>query len=181
MRRAFDTTEAPARALAGCLTDLAALLEGASDLDYQARPDGGVSGSVGAHVRHCLDHVRAVVDAANRGRLLSYDGRERDTALEQNRPLGILALRQHADRLDALVDCPADQPMRLEAHVDCTRGAVEVTSSLGRELVFVLQHTIHHQAIVALLLAARGIAIPPRFGYAPSTVRRHAEQLACAR
>ena len=57
--------------------------------------------------------------------------------------------------------------VRLEAsQVDYRHGAaVEVTSvTLGRELVFVLQHTIHHQAIVALLLAARGIAIPPRFG-----------------
>lgn len=180
MGRAFDTTRVPALALTGCLMDLAALLDGASDLDYRARPDGGVSGSVGAHVRHCLDHVRAVLDGA-KGGLLSYDCRERDTALEHNRTLGILALRQQGDRLDALVDCPADHPMRLEAQVDCSGGAVEVTSSLGRELVFVLQHTIHHQAIVALLLAARGIAIPPRFGYAPSTVRRHAEQLACAR
>jgi uncharacterized damage-inducible protein DinB len=180
MRRAFDTTGAPALALAGCLMDVAALLEGATDLDYRTRPDGGVSGSVGAHVRHCLDHVRALLDAA-RGGLLSYDGRERDKALEHDRALGILALRQQADRLGDLIDCPADQPMRLEAQVDCSGAAVEVTSSLGRELVFVLQHTIHHQAIVALLLAARGIAIPPRFGYAPSTVRRHAEQLACAR
>jgi hypothetical protein len=65
--------------------------------------------------------------------------------------------------------------------VDCHGATVEVASSLGRELVFVLQHTIHHQAIVALLLAARGVTIPPRFGYAPSTVTRHAEQLASAR
>jgi len=160
--------------------DLAALLEDASDLDYRARPDAAVSGSVGGHVRHCLDHVRAVLDGAKAGRL-SYDCRERDTDVERNRTLGILALRQQADRLDALVDSPADRPMRLEAQVDCSGGAVEVTSSLGRELLFVLQHTIHHQAIVALLLAARGITIPPRFGYAPSTIRRHAEQLACAR
>jgi uncharacterized damage-inducible protein DinB len=180
MGRVFDTTGVPALALAGCLMELAGLLEAASDLDYRARPEGGVSGSVGAHVRHCLDHVRAVLDAA-KGGLLSYDCRERDTAVEDDRTLGIVALRQHSGRLDALADCPADQPMRLEAQVDCSGDAVEVTSSLGRELVFVLQHTIHHQAIVALLLAARGIAIPPRFGYAPSTIRRHARQLACAR
>jgi uncharacterized damage-inducible protein DinB len=180
MGRAFDTTGVPARALAGCLMDLATLLEGASDLDYGARPEGGVSGSVGAHVRHCLDHVRAVVDAAKHG-MLSYDSRERDTALEHGRTLGIRALREQGHRLEALVDCPSDRPMCLEAQVDCNGGAVEVTSSLGRELVFVLQHTIHHQAIVALLLAARGISIPPRFGYAPSTVRRHAAQLAAAR
>jgi uncharacterized damage-inducible protein DinB len=159
---------------------VATLLDVTSDLDYQSRPEGGVSGSVGAHVRHCLDHVRAVIDAAE-GARLSYDHRDRDTALEHNRTRGILALRQLGHRLEALVGRPADQPMCLEAQVDCDGDAVEVASSLGRELVFVLQHTIHHQAIVALLLAARGVAIPPRFGYAPSTVRRHAEQFACAR
>ena len=179
MGRAFDTTRLTARALASCLTDLATLLDATSDLDYVTRPDGGTSGSVGAHVRHCLDHVRAVLDAAEGG-LLSYDGRERDQALEQRRTLGILALHQQSARLEALVGRPADQPIHLAAQVDYRGGSVEVTSSLGRELVFVLQHTIHHQAIVALLLAARGIAIPPRFGYAPSTVRRHVARLACA-
>jgi uncharacterized damage-inducible protein DinB len=180
MGRAFDTTNVPALALAGCFRDMAALLDGTSDLDYLSRPERGVSGSVGAHVRHCLDHVRALLDAATGG-LLSYDCRERDTAIEHNRTLGILALRQQGARLEAMAGGPADQPVRLQALVDTCGGTVEVSSSLGRELVFVLQHTIHHQAIVALLLAARGIAIPPHFGYAPSTARRRAERQACAR
>jgi hypothetical protein len=180
MGRAFDTTNVPALALAGCLMDLAALLEGTSDLDYLSRPDRGQSGSVGAHVRHCLDHVRAVVDAAAGG-VLSYDCRERDTAIEHNRTLGMHALRQRGAQLKALAGGPSDRPVRLQALVDAAGGTVEVSSSLGRELVFVLQHTIHHQAIIGLLLATRGIAIPPRFGYAPSTVRRQAERLACAR
>jgi uncharacterized damage-inducible protein DinB len=162
------------------LTDLATLLEGTPDLAYVSRPEGGVSGSVGAHVRHCLDHVRAVLDAAE-GARLSYDHRERDTVLENDRTLGILALRHQSHRLEALAGRPADQPMRLDAQVACDGATVDVASSLGRELVFVLQHTIHHQAIVALLLAARGVAIPPRFGYAPSTIKRHAEQYASAR
>jgi len=101
----------PALALAGCLTDVARLLEVTPDLDYLARPEGGVSGSVGAHVRHCLDHVRAVLDAAE-GARLSYDHRERDTALEDDRTRGILALRQLGSRLEALVGRPAHQPMR---------------------------------------------------------------------
>ena len=93
MGQAFDTTKVPALALAVRLMDMATLLGDTSDLDYLSRPDGGVSGSVGAHVRHCLDHVRAVVHAAEGG-VLSYDRRERDTAIEHNRTLGILALRQ---------------------------------------------------------------------------------------
>jgi uncharacterized damage-inducible protein DinB len=46
---------------------------------------------------------------------------------------------------------------------------VSLTTSLARELVFALQHTIHHQAIVAVLLHEQGIAAPAEFGYAPST------------
>jgi uncharacterized damage-inducible protein DinB len=180
MGRAFDTTNLPALALAACLMDMATLLDGTSDLDYHSRPEGGVSGSVGGHVRHCLDHVRAVLDAAAGG-LLSYDCRARDTVIEHNRTLGIQALRQQGRRLEAMAGGPANQPVRLQALVDTSGATVEVSSSLGRELVFVLQHTIHHQAIVALLLAARGIEIPPQFGYAPSTARRRRERLACAR
>jgi uncharacterized damage-inducible protein DinB len=176
----FDTTNVPALALAGCLMDMATLLDGTSDPDYLSRPDGGVSGSVGAHVRHCLDHVRALLDAAAGG-VLSYDRRERDPAVEHGRMQGILALNQQRERLVAMVGRAADQPVRLEALVDGAGGTVEVSSSLGRELVFMLQHTIHHQAIVALLLAGRGVAIPSRFGYAPSTLRRRAELPTCAR
>ena len=46
-----------------------------------------------------------------------------------------------------------------------------VSAGITLTMVFVLQHTIHHQALVALLLAARGVAVPHTFGYAPSTPR----------
>ena len=46
-----------------------------------------------------------------------------------------------------------------------------VTTSLARELVFALQHTIHHQAIIAVLLQQVGVQTPARFGYAPATPR----------
>lgn len=46
-------------------------------------------------------------------------------------------------------------------------------STLARELAFVMSHTIHHQAIVALLLEQQGGGVPDeRFGYAPSTPHR---------
>jgi uncharacterized damage-inducible protein DinB len=159
-----------ARALADCVDELALLVERTTDADYVATPPGGVSGSIGAHVRHCLDHVQAVLEAMPGG-TMSYDRRGRQVALEQRRDLAAEALRAAVARLDGLGREAADAPVTLVTQVDRSGGRVRVASSLGRELVFALQHTIHHQATVAVLLSERGVTVPPAFGYAPSTPR----------
>ena len=51
---------------------------------------------------------------------------------------------------------------------------VTAVTSVGRELAFVMSHTIHHLAVIALLLRDLGIEVPPRFGYAPTTPTRSA-------
>ena len=163
------TGRAAADALARSLDELASLVEATSDEDFVAQPPGGVSGSIGAHVRHCLDHVDAVLEAAPGG-MMTYDHRRRRTALEGCRHLAAAALRIAVARLDAVRD-RADVPIVLVSQVDRAGAQVRVASSLGRELVFALQHTIHHQAVVAVLLADRGVRVPPTFGYAPSTPR----------
>jgi uncharacterized damage-inducible protein DinB len=45
-------------------------------------------------------------------------------------------------------------------------------STLARELAFVLNHTIHHQAMIGLLASLHGCDVPDGFGYAPSTPRQ---------
>jgi len=45
-------------------------------------------------------------------------------------------------------------------------------STLGRELAFVNSHTIHHQALIAVLLELSGVQVPDHLGLAPSTPRR---------
>jgi uncharacterized damage-inducible protein DinB len=167
---AVQTTTTPAHAVARCLTELAALLGRTSDSVYVSRPPGDLSGSIGAHVRHCLDHVLAVLDAGPSG-VMSYDGRRRQRALEESRANGIAALRAAIARLEGVGSSADDRPLRLDAQLDRDGACVQVSSSVARELVFVLQHTIHHQAMVALLLADHGVAVPKTFGYAPSTPR----------
>jgi hypothetical protein len=46
-------------------------------------------------------------------------------------------------------------------------------STFARELAFVVSHTIHHQAIIGLLMAIHGRPVPDRFGHSPSTPVRH--------
>jgi uncharacterized damage-inducible protein DinB len=40
-----------------------------------------------------------------------------------------------------------------------------------RELAFVISHTVHHQALIAVLVALAGGEIPEAFGLAPTTPR----------
>ena len=40
-------------------------------------------------------------------------------------------------------------------------------STLGRELAYVNSHTIHHQALIAVLLELAGVPVPDHLGLAP--------------
>jgi uncharacterized damage-inducible protein DinB len=53
--------------------------------------------------------------------------------------------------------------------VDCRGARLSAPSSVGRELAFVVSHTIHHLAVIAFLLRDLSIEVPSRFGYAPTT------------
>ena len=58
--------------------------------------------------------------------------------------------------------------------------AVKLESSAGREFSFVLSHTIHHDALVGVIVRSLGREPPVEFGCAPSTLRYKAGRL-CAR
>jgi uncharacterized damage-inducible protein DinB len=171
MTSPLDAMTVTVLALIERLEDLADLLDRTSDFDYRWTPPGGVSGSVGAHVRHVLDHVTALI-AVDRGGTLTYDHRQRDAALEQSRLVGIAALARAATDLRVRIDYWTERPVALQAIVRRGGPALAIATSLGREVVFVLQHTIHHQALIALLLNERGVTLPTQFGYAPSTPMR---------
>jgi len=165
---ALDSTATASAALTRSLDELADLLDATTDETYVWKPDGGVSGSIGAHIRHVLDHVRVIVERPMQ-RTVTYDRRQRDTAVEHSRQEGVSALRRTAHRLRAAMDAQHDEMLILEALVERGQPPIAVTTSLARELVFALQHTIHHQAIIAVLLHEIGVSTPTQFGYAPST------------
>jgi uncharacterized damage-inducible protein DinB len=74
--------------------------------------------------------------------------------------------------VEDLDDVPFDRPVRLHLVTDANRTGTEVVTTVGREVAYVVQHTIHHCALIAVLLERAGLTPPPRFGYAPSTPSR---------
>lgn len=169
---ATDAVEAsPVAALRDRLGELMRLVLTLSPAAYCARTSR-VSGSVGEHVRHVLDHLSSLV-AACPPAVLSYDHRTRGTAVEADPSAAAREMMRLDAALERWADRSLDEPVAVAAVMSTDGQSVTGWSTLARELAFVMSHTIHHQAIVALLLEQQGSHVPDeRFGYAPSTPQR---------
>ncbi|HEX8027101.1 MAG TPA: hypothetical protein VF491_01500 [Vicinamibacterales bacterium] len=168
-------------ALAAVLDDLAAVVGSLSDTQYVDSAIPGVSGSVGSHVRHCLDHVGSLEQSLTTG-VVNYDARERDALVEQDRMLARSLLVSARRRVASLPCDVLTRPVVVRTLMHARMPAVEVLSSLGREVSFVIAHTIHHCATIAVLAGVTADRLPQRFGLAPSTPSMPAAmRLACAR
>ncbi|MCB1237089.1 MAG: hypothetical protein KDM91_18620 [Verrucomicrobiae bacterium] len=145
---------------------------------YSAPHANCFGGSIGGHIRHCLEHFeqfRAGLESGD----IDYDARQRGTP-EESDPA------RATDRLGELAEWFARQeedggiaPNRpVRVRVDCGTGSeCREGSTVGRELQFLVSHTVHHFAIIAIMCEAQGIRVSPDFGIAPSTLK-HQRSLA---
>jgi len=164
-------------ALQAHLYSLGRLVESLGEHTYRAAPRAS-SGSAGEHVRHCLDHARALISGMGE-RQMSYDSRLRGTAVETDPRAAGAEIGRLCAALDHLDADHMTTPLTLETQTHRDAPPIRVETTIGRELAFVAQHTLHHCATLAVLLEGMGIAVPERFGYAPSTpaARRSATTL----
>lgn len=161
-----------AHLIARQLDDIAAVVMATDEATYVARPIGEVSGSIGEHVRHCLDHIGALV-AATGSRPLSYDRRDRGTTVERDPAEALRLIMRLKSAVDRWGDRAIDEPICVVSMLTTAGESVTGWSTLGRELAFVNSHTIHHKAMIAVLLSLAGAEVPDRFGLAPATPTRH--------
>ena len=173
------TLAAPVRPLAGLLQQMRSTIEQMDDETYSMPAPGRSSGGVGGHVRHCLDHVAALVTATRTG-VVEYDRRRRGTDVEHCRMAAIHQIDELAELLAALDSSVLDEPLLVETQIDPSGAMILTRSSVCREVAFVISHTIHHNAIVAQLLAGRELELDARFGMAPATPVE-SQVTACAR
>jgi hypothetical protein len=141
------------------------------DAEAFACPIPPVASSIGAHVRHALDFVKALLRGLDSGRI-DYDARERDERLERDPARAVEVLRALVARLDALPAAAHERALLVRHEAAPGTPAAEGwhRSSLARELDFLASHTIHHYALVALALRLRGIDPGAELGVAPSTL-----------
>lgn len=138
------------------------------------------AGTVGAQLRHFLEFPTRLLAGLPDGRI-DYDRRERDENLERDPALLRAAFVDVECRLRALADdgdLDADVEVRHDTAPDLE--GVWSRSTLGRELRFVCSHSIHHLALVALVLRSHGHEPDAELGVAPSTLAHRRSAASCA-
>jgi hypothetical protein len=124
---------------------------------------------VGAQYRHVLEHYEAFLRGVPDGRV-NYDERPRDQMIEASRSRALAATQECLAALERLSG-GSDGPLMVQMDVGGGPEAPDWrASSVGRELQFLLSHTVHHYALIKLLLADAGPCLDTEFGVAPSTL-----------
>ncbi len=135
--------------------------------------DKGLFGqaSAGAHLRHVLDAYRCFLMGLDSA-LVDYDARERDRRIETDRDVAAGAIAHLIDRLSGLPEDVLERELKVQVDTAAwEQGKTLWTrSTAARELQFLLSHTVHHYALIALILRGHGYDPGPEFGVAPSTL-----------
>lgn len=126
--------------------------------------------SIGKHCRHIHDFLYTLCTGVHTQQL-DYSRRDRKPELEKNPRYLAETLRV---RLNELKDFPFHHKVYVLPDYGPQRPShpSKHLSTFGRELLFVIHHTIHHMAMIKMGVKQldSSILLPAEFGLAPSTI-----------
>ena len=129
--------------------------------------------TIGQHVRHIIELYICLYNGYETG-VVNYDKRKRDIRIETDKDLAIELMEMITSNLDKF-----NKDLLLEASYENHSAAVPVATNYYREIIYNLEHTVHHMALVRVgIYEVSTIAIPDDFGVATSTLKYRKE---CAR
>jgi hypothetical protein len=137
---------------------------------YASRAAPAFAAHAGPHLRHVIEHYEALLLRPQRA-VVDYDNRPRDRELERCTLRARARLQQLRARLAGLSALGLDEPISVVARCGVA-GECELRtrSSVGRELMFLASHAVHHFAVLRLACAPHGVALCATFGKAPATL-----------
>ncbi len=123
--------------------------------------------TIGQHIRHILEFYIELNNGYRSG-LIDYNGRKRDQNLQTIRESAITKIQQirniiMLENKELIVTVDFDSDKEIIPHVP---------SNYFRELMYNLEHTIHHMALIRVGISLiTSIQLPEDFGFAPSTIK----------
>ena len=147
------------------LADLEDVLLRLDDRQYTMPSSHVFNATIGQHTRHIIELFQCLYDGYD-SRTICYDKRRRDKNIETDRTLAVWCMSSIA----ANVDRP-DVALSLEVAAGNEIPEV-VNSNFLRELLYNLEHAIHHMALIRVAInELTDIVVPHTFGVAPSTIK----------
>lgn len=155
------------------LEQLLQVLAQINALDYKKELSVFENVSIGQHVRHILEFYKCLL-VSTKDNLVDYDQRKRDLEIEQNLNYAVNQCQNIIELLDHHTSNNS-----IEVNIDLPNNQqFKVQSTFERELAYLLEHTIHHFAIIKIgVLHHFGyVVFPEGFGLAYSTQKHRNTQ-----
>jgi hypothetical protein len=133
--------------------------------------------SVGSHVRHIIEFYDLLLQSPREGRL-NYNQRPHSHQLEESPVKAAHKLEEIVNGLDSL---PLDSPLLLETSLSPKENdTIVIPSNYPRELLYNLEHAIHHMATIRIGIGSLcpELPLPKQFGVAQATIRHQKNQVA---
>ena len=157
------------------LDQMVAVIEQIDDTDF-VKPSTALSGSsIGQHFRHAIEFFECLSSGYDQG-MVCYDHRDHDKNIETSTVLAIdviLRIKSFIERISL------DKKLKLEVSYQAnTNESQIVDSNIAREIVYNIEHVVHHMALVKVGIKELipGLPLPEGFGVAASTIKYHKSQ-----
>lgn len=145
------------------LDELIGLLNQLSQEEYSKSCFELSSSSIGEHTRHIIEMFQCLNRNYDSG-IVNYDKRERNGLIETNTNFAIQMI------LDIKNSISKDNK-NLELQQIIDGNSVNIKSNYYRELLYNLEHCIHHQALIKVaILKCGNVVVDDNFGVARSTI-----------
>ncbi len=145
------------------LNELIDLLRQLSDSDYSNQCPALSNATIGEHTRHIIEMFQCLENFYDSG-LVNYDKRERNIQIQTDTEFAIQNIIGIQENLEK-----ENKKIALQQIIDGEEIVIE--SNYFRELLYNLEHCIHHQALIKVaILQCDNVLIDANFGVARSTI-----------
>lgn len=145
------------------LNELIDLLRQLSDSDYSNQCPALSNATIGEHTRHIIEMFQCLENFYDSG-LVNYDKRERNIQIQTDTEFAIKNIVGIQESLHK-----ENKNIQLQQIIDGEEILIE--SNYFRELLYNLEHCIHHQALIKVaILQCENVLIDANFGVARSTI-----------
>jgi len=145
------------------LNELISLLNQLSNDDFTLPCPGLSNSTIGEHTRHIIEMFQCLENKYECG-VVNYDKRNRDYLIQTNTVFALQSIAEIKNQL-----AKPNKKIILEQIVDGEQ--LHIESNYFRELLYNLEHCIHHQALIKVaVLQMRHLFIDENFGVARSTI-----------